>query len=306
MESVAINVLVQAATVTAAARILRISWDEAWGIMERAVARGQARKERAVPRYIGVDEKAFRKGHSYVTIVCDIEKASVEHAAQDRRSERLEPHFERFSRDQLAGIDGIATEMWAPYVAATVKGVPDAGSKIVFDRFHMMSHVGKAVDQVRPEEQWALHRTGNTVLKKTRFLWLYSFENLPDRHLPRFEERMTMNLKVGRAWAIQESLRHLWDDRRAGWARRFFKKWYAWAIRSRLEPIKRLATTLRHRLAHIVTFCTHRITQGVAEGLNSKIMAIKRYACGFRNRRHFEIAILVHCGSLDLLPRYPP
>jgi transposase len=305
MESFAIDVLVQAATVTAAARILRISWDEAWGIMERAVARGLARKERAVPRHLGVDEKAFRKGHSYVTIVCDIENASVEHVAQDRRSESLESYFKRFSREQLAGVKGIAMDMWAPYVSATVKCVPDAGSKIVFDRFHIMSHAGKAVDQVRREEQWALHRKGNTALKKTRFLWLYSYENLPDRHLPRFEELMTMNLQVGRAWAIKESLRHLWDYRRAGWARRFFKKWYAWAIRSRLEPIRRLAKMLRDRLAHIVNYCEHRITQGVAEGLNSKIMAIKRYACGFRNRRHFEIAIFFHCGGLDLIPRYP-
>lgn len=168
-----------------------------------------------------------------------------------------------------------------------------------------MQHVTKAVDQVRREEQWDLHRRGSRALHKTRFLWLYSHENLPDEHRTRFDELVALNLKVGRAWAIKESLRALWEYRSPGWARRFFKQWHAWAVRSRLAPMRRVAKMLRDRLDHIVTFCKHPITQGVAEGLNSKIMAIKRYACGFRNERHFETAIFFHCGKLDLAPRYP-
>ena len=305
MESFAITVLSQAATIKAAAGILRISWDEAWGIMERAVTRGLARRKRNVPRYAGVDEKAFRKGHSYLTIVSDIEEGTVVHVARDRKMESLESYFQQFSREELAGIEGLAMDMWVPYVSATLKCVPNAGTKIVFDRFHIMQHVTKAVDQVRREEQWELHRLGNRALHKTRFLWLYSDENLPDEHRTRLDELITLNLKVGRAWAIKESLRALWEYRSPGWARRFFKQWHVWAVRSKLPPIRRVAKMLRDRLAHIVTFCKHRITQAVAEGLNSKIMAIKRYACGFRNHRHFEIAIYFHCGGLDLLPRHP-
>jgi transposase len=305
MESFAIKVLGQAATVKAAAGILRISWDEAWGIMERAVNRGLQRRESAVPRYVGVDEKAFRKGHSYLTIVSDIEAGTVVHVARDRKAESLESFFRRFSREELAAIEGLAMDMWVPYVSATLKCVPDATSKIVFDRFHIMQHVTKAVDQVRRDEHWELHRRGDRTLKQTRFLWLYSAENLPEDERPRFDELIALNLKVGRAWAIKESLRELWAYRSPGWARRFFKRWHAWAVRSRLEPIRRVAKLLRDRIDQIVTYCKHRITQGVAEGLNSKIMAIKRYACGFRNQRHFEIAIYFHCGGLDLHPRYP-
>ena len=97
----------------------------------------------------------------------------------------------------------------------------------------------------------------------------------------------------------------LWDYRSAGWARHFFDRWYGWARRSKLEPIKRVALMLNDRLDNILTYCKHRITQGVAEGLNSKIMAVKRYACGFRNERNFETAIYFHCGGLDLYPGYP-
>ena len=305
MERFAIDVLLQAATVLAATRLLRITWDEAWGIKQRAVARGQARKEESVPAYIGVDEKAFRKGHSYLTIVCDVEAGTVEHVARDRKIESLRSYYDRFSSQELAGIQGVAMDMWGPYVQATLACVPDARSKIVFDRFHIMSHVGEAVDQVRREEHAALTRRGDETLKATRYLWLYSNENVPDRHRPTLEALQDLNLKVGRAWALKETLRDLWTYRSAGWARHFFRGWYGWARRSQLEPMKRVAKMLRDRLDNIVTYCKHRITQGVAEGLNSKIMAIKRYACGFRNERNFETAIFFHCGGLDLYPGYP-
>jgi len=305
MERFAIDVLLHAATVDAAASILRITWDEAWGIKDRAVARGQARKETTVPAYIGVDEKAFRKGHSYVTVVCDIEKGVVEHVARDRKMTSLQSYYSRFSSEELAGIKGVSMDMWEPYIQATIAAVPDAKSKIVFDRFHIMKYVGEAVDQVRREEHAALSRRGDHTLKGTRFMWLYAEENLPDSYRPTLEAMKSLNLKVGRAWALKETLRELWEYRSAAWARDFFDRWFGWARRSKLEPIKRVASMLKRRIENILTYCKHRITQGVAEGLNSKIMAIKRYACGFRNERHFETAIYFHCGGLDLYPGYP-
>lgn len=305
MERFAIDVLLQASTVLAATRLLRISWDEAWGIKERAVTRGLARKQERVPEHIGVDEKAFRKGHSYMTIVCDVEKGVVEHVARDRKVESLKSYYDRFSEQELAGIKGVAMDMWGPYIQATVASVPDAGSKIVFDRFHIMKYVGEAVDKVRREEHAALSQRGDDTLKGTRFLWLYSEENLPDYHRPTLEAMKGLNLKVGRAWALKETLRELWEYRSKPWARHFFDQWYGWARRSKLEPIKRVAKMLHDRIDNILTYCKHQITQGVAEGLNSKIMALKRYACGFRNERNFQTAIYFHCGGLDLYPGFP-
>lgn len=305
MESFAIQVLLRAATVKAAAGILRITWDESWGIMERAVARGLARKERSVPRNVGVDEKAFRKGHSYFTLVCDIDQSTVEHVARDRRIESLDSYWKRFSPKELARIEAVAMDMWTPYISSTLRHVPDAASKIVFDRFHIMTHVGDAVDQVRRDEHSTLLGQQDDTLKHTRFLWLYSEENMPDHHRLKFEVLKALNLKVGRAWALKESLRELWAYRRPGWARSFFRDWYGWARRSGLEPMKRVAQMLRDRLDNIVTFCKHRVTQGVAEGLNSKITAVKRHACGYRNPQHFETAIFFHCGGLNMLPGYP-
>ena len=303
MERFVIDVLQQCATVLGACRLLRLSWDEVWGVMQRAVRRGLARKRQRPLPVIGVDEKAFKKGHKYMTVVCDLENTTVEHVAEDRRSESLESFWQSLSPEQLAAIKAIAMDMWTPYIQATIKCVPDAGGKIVFDRFHIMNHMVKAVDKVRRQEHRRLSAAGDDTLKGTKYLWLYSEENLPDKHRPTLETLKELNLKVGRAWAIKESLRSLWDYSQEGWARRFFKKWFAWAAHSCLEPIRKVAVMIQTHLNNILTYCRHRVTNAVAEGLNSKIMAIKRRACGYRNKEHFKTAIYFFCGGLSLYPR---
>ena len=105
-----------------------------------------------------------------------------------------------------------------------------------------------------------------------------------------------------RAWAIKENLRHLWSYRVEGWARRFFDGWRTWAMRSRLEPVKAVARMLAGRLGNVITYCRHQITNAVAEGLNSKIMAIKRRAGGYRNPNNFKTVIYFYCGGLRLHP----
>ena len=303
METLAIDVLLQASSVEAACRILRITWSEAMGIKDRAVARGLARKERSVPKFIGVDEKAFRKGQSYMTIVCDAQNGGVEYVARGRRQESLESFYQQFTPEELASIEAVSLDMWGPFIQATLARVPDAGSKIVFDKFHIMKHVGDAVDQVRREEHAQLRARGDETLTHTRYLWLYSRENLPEQHRDTFEFLQALNLKVGRAWSIKETLRDLWDCANPTSARRHGLAWYRWARRSRLEPIKRVAKMIHAHLDNIVTYCKHRVTQGVAEGINSKIMAMKRHAGGFRNERNFATAIYFLCGRLDLYPR---
>lgn len=302
-ERLAIDVLTQCATISGARRLLRLSWDEAWGIMERAVARGRGRKQAEPIRHLGIDEKAFRKGHSYMTVVCDLGRGTVEHVAEGRRQESLEACLAAMSEEQRAGVEAVAMDMWQPYVAATEACIPDATEKIVFDRFHIMQHMGGAVDRVRRQENRALVKGGDDTLKGTKYVWLYSEENLPDRLRPTLEALRDSALKVARAWAIKESLRDLWTYRRKGWARRFVKSWLSWASRSHLAPVVRVARMIRRHLANILTFFDHRVTNAVAEGLNSKIMSIKRRCGGFRNRENFKTAILFHCGGLDLYPR---
>lgn len=169
-ERLAIDVLRQC-DVTGATRVLGISWDEAWRLMERAVTRGQRRKVPQVVRQIGVDEKAVAKGHRYLTLVCDLERGTVEHLAEDRQQTSLEGYYRGLSADQLAGIEAVAMDMWTPYVQATLAHVPGASQKIVFDRFHVMRQVGKAVDAVRKRGHRDLLAVGDETLTGSKYLW---------------------------------------------------------------------------------------------------------------------------------------
>jgi len=300
-ERFAIDVL-RECDVTGATRILGMSWDEAWGVMERAVDRGKLRKARRVVRQIGVDEKAAAKGHKYLTLVCDLEQGTVEYVGEDRKQESLEAYYEGLSSKQREGIEAVAMDMWDPYVAATRKYLAGADEKIVFDRFHIMSHVGKAVDTVRKQEHRERMQEGDETLKGTKYLWLYSQENVPEFRRQEFASLQRLELKVGRAWAIKETLRELWHYVYPEAGRRFWKRWHFWATHSRLKPILEAAATLKRHLANILTYFRHRITNAVSEGLNSKIQTIKKMAYGFRNLEHFKTAIYFHCGGLDLYP----
>lgn len=303
MESWIIEVLRECATVTGAASLTGLSWDEVFRIMKRAVTRGQARKAARPLTQIGVDEKAFRKGHSYMTVVCDLNRSTVEYVSEGRTTESLGEYYRSLDSARLAGIDAIAIDMWEPYVKATMEHVPLASEKIVFDKFHIMKHMNEAVDAVRREEHRELSERRDDRLKGTKHWWLYARENLPERHREVFNQVRDQNLRTSRAWAMKETLRELWRYRSIIWAGRFFKDWRTWINRSRLEPVKAVARMLQRRQSNVLSYCTHEITNAVAEGLNSKIMAIKRRACGYRNKENFKTAIYFFCGGLNLYPR---
>ena len=300
-ERLAIDVL-RETDIQGAGRILGISWDEAWHIMERAVERGRLAKAGRGPERLGVDEKAVAKGHRYMTLVNDLDHGTVEYVAEDRKQESLDGYFAGLTLPQRESIQAIAMDMWQPYIQSTLAHVPEAGEKIVFDRYHIMGHMGKAVDTVRKREHRALRAEGKAVLTGSKYLWLYARENLPARHQERFAALKAMHLKTGRAWAIKESLRDLWAYTRRKWAQRHFQAWYFWATHSRLQPVIEAARVIKRHLRNVLTYFTHRITNAVSEGINSKIQTLKKRAYGFRNPDHFQTAIYFHCGGLQLYP----
>jgi transposase len=301
-ERLAIDVL-RETDVSGAMRILRISWDEAWHILERAVRRGLLAKKARPRRIIGVDETAAARRHRYVTVVCDLEHGTVEYVGEHRRRESLDRYYASLSQEHLSAIEAVAMDMWDPYIRATRERVPDWQDKIVFDRFHVMQHLGKAVDTVRKaEHRTLLANEGASILTGSKYLWLYSDENRPQRYQERFAALRTMNLKTGRAWALKESLRDLWSYQRKAWAEKHWKRWYCWAMRAQLKPMKIAATTIKKHLTNILTFFSHRITSAASESLNAKIQRVKRSANGYRNVENFKTAIFFHCGGLDMYP----
>jgi len=300
-EQFALSVLHQT-DVQGAAGLLRISWDQTWAVMERAVARGRRRKRRRVIRLLGVDEKSVGAGQDYFTLVTDLTRSTVEYIADERTKESLAGFYQGLTPRQLAGIQAVAMDMWPPFIRATRAHVPDADSKIVFDRFHIMKHMNEAVDAVRKQEHRRLRQEGDATLAGTKYLWLFAEENLPHKHQERFARLKALHLKTARAWALKEMLRELWRYKRRGWAVKHFRGWNQWATRSQLEPVRKVAAMLRAHRSNVLTYFDHRITTAACEGVNNKIQAIKHSAFGFRNREHFRTAIFFHCGGLDLRP----
>jgi transposase len=271
----AIDVLLET-NVDGGARLLKLSWDEAWHLMERAVARGQqAKKQRVIP-YLGVDEKAVARRHQYVTMVCDVDRGTVEYVAENREKASLDAYYASVSAEQLAGIRGVAMDMWEPYIASTLAHVPGARSKIVFDRFHIVQHMNEAVDAVRKQENRLLLQDDIDLLKGTKYLWLCAEENVPEKMDRWFRVLRASSLKTARAWAIKEALRELWTYRRKGWAEQYWKRWYFWATHARLQPVRKVARMIHRHLDNVLTYFDHRITNAVSEGLNSKIQTIKK------------------------------
>src|ERR1039458_5841465 len=154
-ERLAIDVLKEC-DLEGAARLLRLSWDEAWHLMDRAVTRGLAAKPLVVPALVGVDEKPAGRGQDYITIVSNLATGTVEYLADERRRESLDGFFSKLSADEIKGIEDVAMYMWDPYITSMRQHLTDADDKIVFDRYHLMAYLTKAVDTVRKQENRTL------------------------------------------------------------------------------------------------------------------------------------------------------
>ena len=290
------------ASFSAVARQLSLSWDQVDGIQERAVRRGLARRRKQRPRRIGVDETSFRKRAEYITVVNDLDQNKVLWIGDDRRKQTLSAFYTELGVEGCNRLESVAMDMWAPYISSTREHVPDADRRIVFDKFHVAQHLGRAVDEVRKSENRELIREGDGRLKKTKYLWLTNPDRMSRSRWEGFAPLRNSHLRVARAWAIKESAMMLWGYVRRGWAERAWKGWYDWAIRSRLEPIKRVARLIRYYWDGVINAATTNVTNARSEGMNSKIQWIKRKACGYRNRRRFHNAIYFHLAGLDLYP----
>ena len=281
--------------------IMRLSWSQAWNILDRAVKRGRERK-REKPSVIGVDEKSYRKGHKYITLIYDMDGSGVDYISMDRKKKSLDEYYNTLTEDQRSSITAVSMDMWDPFMSSTMEYVPDAGSKIVFDRFQVMKHINGAVDITRKEENRMLSADGRDELKGTRYIWLYSSEKLPDKYREKYLELKKSDLLTGKAYSMKENIRNLWNAPTLEDARRYWNNWYSWVIHSSVSAMKDVARMMKVHLGRILNYFIHRITNARAEGINSKIALIEKMAYGYRNQEHLKTAIYFRCGNLDLYP----
>ena len=305
MEAVAIEWLKHASQ-KAVGEQLGLSWDEIHGIMARAVKRGLRRRKTEIVRRLGVDEKSHKGHSSYFTIVNDLDQVRVLYVGRGREKATLDAFWPTLSKTQINRIEAVAVDMWDGYVNSILQHLPEAEGKIVHDKFHIAQYLGEAVDRVRRRENKLLRASGDRRLSGTRFLWLHHPDNLRAEDKQRFAKLRRSHLKTARAWALRQAGMKLFSYVYEESARKHFRWWYQWAVRSRLTPIVRVAKMLKRRFPNIITYLQHRITNAASESINARIQWVKYTARGFRNMDNFINAIYFHCGQLDLAPSPTP
>ena len=299
-ERLAIQMLQMSANRSQTAKILRISWDEINRIMLRAVDRGLSRRQDEVISSIGMDEKNFLAGHSYVTVMTDNQGKRVIDVAENRDENAVDTLWLGLSDKQRENVQSVCMDFWKAYISGARRHVPQAD--IVFDRFHVTKHLNEAVDKVRKKEHRELCRQKNTSLSNTKYLWLKNPNNWTEKDRDRYAVLAENQLAVGRAWNRKELFREFWSLETINEAEVFFKHWYFSATHSRLKPVIEIAKMLNRHLEGLLAWIKHHVSNGLVEGFNSKIQQIKSIARGFRDFKNYRIAILFHLGGLDMIP----
>lgn len=301
-EAFAIEVLKAAKSTEAACRLLGLSWDSAQSIMERAVTRGLERRDTSQVKEVGIDEKSFLKGHNYLTALNDLNEGRVLEVVPDRTEKACRTLIGKAlpTEESRFKIEAIALDMWPAFGNAASDLFPNG--TLVYDRYHISSYLGGAVDQVRRAEHKALLKEGDRVLVGCRYSLLHSKANRTSKHEDILKTLCNRNLKTSRAWAIKESFVEFWNSRNAAFGAAVFRDWYRWAVRCQLKPIVKVARMLKKHLKGLLSYFKYPITNAVSEGLNSKIQSIKSSARGFRNFANYRTRILFGCGKLDLSP----
>jgi len=281
--------------------LLNIIWDQAEAIMNRAAGRGMSRRSADPVRYVGLDEKSFLKGHRYVTVMIDIEGGRVLDIQEGRTEEACNELWLKLAPAQREAVEAVTMDMWLAYQNATKNHVPQAS--IVHDKFHICGHLNKAVDKVRRKEHQDLQAQGDQTLKGTKYMWLKDEKNMNPEERKTFKTLKSEALLSAKVWGIKVLFSAIWNEKSEEGMRKYFKEWYAWAVRCRLKPIVGVARMLKGHLDNIVTYAQHPITNAVSEGFNAKIQSLVTNARGFRNKNNYRTRILFFCGNLDLYPQ---
>ena len=280
----------------------RTTWYTVYCSVEQAVQWGRAHQNLEGITAIGVDELCWGRWHRYVTVVYQINRDAVRllWIGEHRKAKTLLRFFRWFGKDRTSQLQYICSDMWRPYLKVIAKKAKRAIH--ILDRFHIMMHFNRAIDKVRAGEAKELERQGLVpILRKSRWLFLKRPENLTAEQDTSLSKLLQYNLKTVRSYLLKEDFQSFWEYRSAYWAGHFLDRWCGRAMRSRIEPIKKVAKMLRtHRELILNWFRAKKVfSSGIVEGLNAKAKLATRKAYGFKTFKTLELA-LYH--NLSLLP----
>lgn len=281
--------------------IFRTSWESVRRAVEHAVEWGLAHRDLGAVTAVGIDEVAWQRGHTYMTLVYDIGEGSrrLLAVAEHRTEASLKACLDGLGPGFCSRVRFVCSDMWRPYPKAV--GERLGGAIPVLDRFHIMRQFGLALDEIRAEESRRLKREGyEPVLKRSRRCLLKRPANLTDKQTVKLSELLRYNLRTVRAYLLREDFQRLWEYSRPSWAGRLLDEWTRRVMRSRLEPMKRVARMIRAHQPLILNWFRAKgaISSGAVEGLNNKVKLVTRKSYGFRSARVAKLALLHNLGRL--------
>jgi transposase len=283
------------------ATVFHTSWEHVRDSVRHAVWWGLAHRDLSGARAIGVDEIQWRRGHHYLTLVYQIDAPCrrLLWIGRERTEESLRRGLQALGVTFCSELQFVCSDLWRPYLKVLAE---QAGAAIhVLDRFHIMKQLGEAIDDVRAGEARRLKQDGyEPLLKHSRWCLLKRPENLTDRQTVKLAELLKYNLQSVRAYLHREDFQRFWEYQSPAWAGRFLDEWCGRVMRSRLEPLKKVARSLRtHRSLLLNWFHAKRtISAGIVEGFNNKAKLTMRKSYGFREYETIELALYHQLGNL--------
>ena len=267
-----------------------------WRIVRNYIDKAQASRDFSNVEKIGCDETSSRKGHNYVTIFADMSNGKVLYATEGKDATTIKKFAEEFPKHgaNSAQITEATIDMSPSFISGMNEYLPKA--EVTFDKFHVIQLLNKAQDEVRRMEQ-----SKNPLLKRTRYIWLKNPNNLSAKEAKSLESLRHENLKTAKVYQMKLTFQDIYRNiNEPEAAEAAIKKWLSWAIRSRLDPVKRFAKSVKAHFGGILRYFTSRLTSGTMEGINSRVQEVKRRARGFRNIHNFIAMIYLETGSVAL------
>ena len=281
------------ATIKDVAEEFRLHW-ETIKTLEMQYMRAQLAKAGTPgPKAIGVDEISIRKGHTYRIVVSDLIRGRpIWFGGEDRSEKSMALFYDWLGEKKTRGIRLAVMDMWKPFRNATSKSAPQAA--ILFDKFHVMRHLGEALDQVRRAEYARLEGKERRYIKGQKYTLLSRKENLTLKGRQALKTLLAANKRLNTAYLLKESFGQLWSYQREGWARRFFDNWRNALKWQRLKPYEKFAEMIDRHWDGIAAYCRpeNKVSLGFVEGLNNKIRVIQRRAYGLRDEEYLRLKIL--------------
>jgi transposase len=281
------------ATIKDVAKELALDWQTVKVLEQQYMEAQLKRAGTPGPQVIGVDELAIRKGHNYRIVVSDlVRRRPIWFGGEDRSEASMSQFYDWLGQRNSSRIRLAVMDMWKPFRLATNAHAPQAA--ILFDKFHVMRHLGEALDQVRKSEYARLQGRGRRYIKGQKYTLLSRQENLTLEGKRALRTLLAANKRLNTAYVLKESFGQLWSYEREGWARRFFENWRSSLKWQRLKPYEKFAQMIDRHWDGIAAYCRpeNKVSLGFVEGLNNKIRVIQRRAYGLRDEDYLRLKIL--------------